>query len=211
MVEQVFEDARVQFQCCRCGNCCRHVKEQILVEPMDAFYMARHLGCKDMGELYDNYTCPTLLQGLYPVFLMQVKGPDDACVFLEGGQCSIYEARPRTCRIYPFSINPNVLDGSFRTFQNWDQHEAHFTGPLISVEEWMRENFNEEAQAFLLTEYRMLPKLAAMLQQITQDEQMRFYSQVIFLHYFNYDLNQSFLLQHSANLEELKRRLERAI
>ena len=75
----------------------------------------------------------------------------------------------------------------------------------------MRENFNEEAQAFLLTEYRMLPKLAAMLQQITQDEQMRFYSQVIFLHYFNYDLNQSFLLQHSANLEELKRRLERAI
>lgn len=211
MVEQVFENTKVPFQCRRCGNCCRHVREQILVEPMDAFYMAKHLGCKDMGELYDNYTYPTMLQGLYPVFLMQVKGPDDACIFLEDGRCSIYEARPRTCRIYPFTVKPNVLEGSFCTIQSWDQHSAHFSGPPISVGAWMKENFNEEARAFLLTEYRMLPKLAALLQRMTQDEQMKFYSQVIFLHYFNYDLDQSFLLQHSANLEELKRRLERAI
>lgn len=211
MIEQVFENTKVPFQCHRCGNCCRHVREQILVEPMDAFYMAKYLGCKDMGELYDNYTCPTLLQGLYPVFLMQVKDPDDACVFLEDGKCSIYEARPRTCRVYPFSVNPNVLEGSFCTFQRWDQHSAHFAGPPISVGAWMEKNLNEEARMFLLTEYRMLPELAKLLQRIPLDERLQFYSQVVFLHYFNYDFDRSFLLQHSANLEELKRRLERAI
>lgn len=75
----------------------------------------------------------------------------------------------------------------------------------------MEKNLNEEARAFLLAEYRMLPKLAALLQQMPLDERLQFYSQVIFLHYFNYDFDKSFLLQHSANLGELKRRLERAI
>ena len=211
MIEQVFENTKVPFQCRRCGNCCRHVREQILVEPMDAFYMAKYLGCKDMGELYDNYTCPTLLQDLYPVFLMQVKDQDDACIFLGDGRCSIYEARPRACREYPFPVNPNVLEGSFCTFQSWDQHSAHFAGPPISVGAWMEKNLNEEARMFLLTEYRMLPELAKLLQRIPLDERLQFYSQVVFLHYFNYDFDRSFLLQHSANLEELKRRLERAI
>lgn len=211
MIEHVFENTKVRFQCRRCGNCCRHVKEQILVESMDAFYMAKHLGCHDIGKLYNNFTTPTLLQELYPAFLMKVSGPDDACIFLKNGQCSIYEARPRTCRVYPFSVCPDVLNRSFGYIQNWDQHEAHFSGPLVRVGTWMEETFDEESRAFLLTEYRVLPKLATLLQRVPPDEQMRFYSQVIFLHYFNYNLNQSFLLQHTANLEELKRRLERAV
>lgn len=75
----------------------------------------------------------------------------------------------------------------------------------------MEKNLNEEARTFLLTEYRMLPELAKLLQRMPLDERLRFCSQVVFLHYFNYDFDKSFLLQHSANLEELKRRLERAI
>lgn len=211
MTERVYESTSVPFHCRRCGNCCRNIKGQLLVEPMDAFYMARSLKCGDMGEFYDNYTEPTLLGELYPVFLMKTTGADDACIFLKDSQCSIYESRPRTCRLYPFSVKPNISERTFSYIQTWDQHAIHYVGLPVSVNTWMDENFDEEAKLFKLAEYQAIPELASLLQRLPLDKKTRFYSQVIFLHYFNYVFDQSFLLQHSANLAELKRRLLRAL
>jgi len=44
--------------------------------------------------------------------LSLVDQADGACVFLEGDQCSVYEARPAQCRVFPFpSTTPEECPG----------------------------------------------------------------------------------------------------
>lgn len=43
--------------------------------------------------------------------------PDDTCVFLDGGQCSIYSKRPFECRIFPFDVQK--INGRL-TWVLWD-------------------------------------------------------------------------------------------
>ena len=66
---------RFPFQCRRCGACCRHVKESVPMESLDAFRLARYL--RDRGEpiqcmddVLAKYTIPVLLhESGYMVFM----------------------------------------------------------------------------------------------------------------------------------------------
>lgn len=49
----------------------------------------------EMLDIINEYTEPDILPGNYPIFLMKVQGPDDACVFLKEGACSVYPWRGR--------------------------------------------------------------------------------------------------------------------
>ena len=38
----------VDYQCRRCGQCCRHIKDSLMVESLDAYRLANYLrGCVD--------------------------------------------------------------------------------------------------------------------------------------------------------------------
>ena len=75
------------FQCRQCGACCRHVKESVPLESLDAFRLAKYL--RDRGEpiqcmddVLAKYAIPVLLhESGYMVFMLSTVGPDDACVF----------------------------------------------------------------------------------------------------------------------------------
>lgn len=77
---------------------CRDLRGNLMPEQLDAHRLARFL--RERGELefmedfYTKYTYPDMLEGFFPVFLMNTADPDDSCVFLENGRCSVYEARP---------------------------------------------------------------------------------------------------------------------
>ena len=42
--KQVELSDRVRFRCTRCGDCCRHVEGVVVVESLDAYNLAKHLG-----------------------------------------------------------------------------------------------------------------------------------------------------------------------
>lgn len=100
------------FQCRQCGECCRHVKESVPLESLDAFRLARYL--RDRGEpiqcmddVLAKYAIPVLLhESGYMVFMLSTVGPDDACIFLKDNKCTIHAAKPRACRTYPISVGP---------------------------------------------------------------------------------------------------------
>lgn len=102
----------VDYQCRRCGQCCRHIKDSLMVESLDAYRLANYLrGCDPnictIDDVLTRYCEPMpLTQECFPIFMLKTTGPDDSCIFLKDGLCSIYEARPRTCRLYPFSVGP---------------------------------------------------------------------------------------------------------
>ena len=128
----------VPFRCRLCGNCCRNLRGNLMPEQIDIYRLARFL--RERGEVeymedfYTRYTYPDMLEGFFPVFLINTVDPDDSCVFLKDGRCSVYEARPRVCQLYPFTAFPGQRGKAFHFSSVWT------TIPPISRMEksWLR-------------------------------------------------------------------------
>ena len=198
----------VPFRCRLCGNCCRNLRGNLMPEQIGAYRLARFL--RERGEVeymedfYTRYTYPDVLEDFFPVFLINTVDPDDSCVFLKDGRCSVYEARPRVCRMYPFAAVPGERGRDF-LYCLCTERPHHFTGGTISVKDWFYENFPKESRSFLKEDFDALPILG---KNVAAMGEWRFKSlifQFLFYRYYNYDLDRPFLPQFYANTEELKR------
>lgn len=109
----------VPFHCGRCAACCRNIKDTIMVEPIDAFRLARffhgrsgYSQIRGVEGVYSWFTHISTLEGIFPIYLMNATGPEGACTFLENGRCSVYEARPRVCPALPvYGISRHTRQG----------------------------------------------------------------------------------------------------
>jgi len=93
-VAQEIEDA---IDCRQCAECCR-VTEVQLVE-RDVAKLAKFLGIPER-EFIEKHT---MLDEDGAVILRRVKAEDgtEACEFLDGNECTVYEARPANCERFP--------------------------------------------------------------------------------------------------------------
>ena len=202
----------VPFRCRLCGNCCRNLRGNLMPEQIDAYRLARFL--RERGEVeymedfYTRYTYPDMLEGFFPVFLINTVDPDDSCVFLKDGRCSVYEARPRVCRLYPFTAFPGQRGKAFNFFRCMDSNSAHFSDGKILVKDWMYQNFSREDREFLTAESDTLLELGRLLKAMSTDGRKENLFQILYYRYYNYDLDQPFMPQYKENTEELKRILQ---
>jgi uncharacterized protein len=93
VVAQEIED---KIDCTECANCCRVATTQ--VTDRDAEHLARHLGLKLANFLRD-YTVETEEEGR-----ILKRDRETGCVFLVNNLCSVYEARPNTCQLFPHLV-----------------------------------------------------------------------------------------------------------
>lgn len=181
-------------------------------EQIDAYRLARFLWERGeveyMEDFYTRYTYPDMLEGFFPVFLINTVDPDDSCVFLKDGRCSVYEARPRVCRLYPFTAFPGQRGKAFHFFQCMDNNSAHFSDGKILVKDWMYQNFSREDREFLTAESDTLIELGRLLKAMSTDGRKENLFQILYYRYYNYDLDQPFMPQYKENTEELKRILQ---
>ncbi len=81
---------RVMFHCRRCGNCCRDLEGQLMLEPLDAYHLARCLRergeASSIDDVYERYAHTDLLEGYLPIYLMNTVGPNNSCAFLQDGR-----------------------------------------------------------------------------------------------------------------------------
>jgi len=84
-----------KFKCDRCGECC---KIRVYVKSEDILRLAKRLRIKS---------------GTFAYKYIQTKGRfkflKDPCLFLTNNECSVYNARPDVCRLYPFKLDMPVL------------------------------------------------------------------------------------------------------
>lgn len=136
---------QISFHCTCCGDCCRGVKESIMLESLDAYRLLRYFKktgstIGSMEELYEAYSTPMPLNELgYPIFLLNTRGSQQACVFLQNNRCSVYDARPRTCRLYPFTAGPGNGGKGFQYYVCREKPH-HFIGGVIQVHDWMHQS-----------------------------------------------------------------------
>lgn len=87
-------DIQRHIDCTACGNCCRYTLVNVTKGDIDA--IAQHLGV-ERSEVVRLYTTPD------PAAPSQrlLRNDHNACAFLDGNVCLIYEARPKVCRDFP--------------------------------------------------------------------------------------------------------------
>ena len=200
----------IPFRCRRCSACCRDLEDQLMLEPPDAYRLGQHLRKSgemvEIEDVYAKYTHAAVLVEGVPIFLMNTVGPNHACIFLKGNRCTIYSARPRVCRLYPFSVYPKRPE-EFQYLQCLDGHTAHCSGGTVCTQDWFRQNLSEKDRTFLQKEAGYLAEMGQILHSAGPERQREWLFSILFYRYYNYDLERPFLEQYQRNHQELLNRL----
>jgi Fe-S-cluster containining protein len=120
----------LQFTCTRCGNCCTGEPGSVWVNDEELAAIAEL-----RGEPVEEITAMYTRQDHRGVTLREK--PNGDCVFYEQGVgCTIYPARPRQCRTWPF------WDSTVRSSAAWERTKLACPGAghgdLISADEITR-------------------------------------------------------------------------
>ncbi len=90
------EEIADEIDCTACANCCKVATAQ--VSERDVERLAKYLGMRER-EVLREYTEVSKDEGRI------LKRNENGCVFLEGNLCSVYEARPDTCKDFPHLVH----------------------------------------------------------------------------------------------------------
>jgi Fe-S-cluster containining protein len=94
----IAQETENAIDCTACANCCKVATTQI--GERDVERLARYLGMRIPDFLRD-YTMETAEEGRI------LRRNENGCVFLAGNLCSVYEARPQTCELFPHLAKGN--------------------------------------------------------------------------------------------------------
>ena len=96
ILRRIAQGVEEQIDCTACANCCKVATAK--VSERDVERLARHLRISRERFVKD-YTVESEEEGRI------LRRSDEAgCVFLDGRECTVYEARPDTCRRFPHLV-----------------------------------------------------------------------------------------------------------
>jgi Fe-S-cluster containining protein len=129
----------LRFKCTGCGQCCTGSPGYVWVSPSEAEAIAKKLNIS-IEEFVKRYT--RRVGNRLSLIEKRQENNNYDCVFLQGKRCTIYDARPKQCRTYPW-WSENV-----QTPEDWKEEGVRCEGinhpdaPLISLQE-IREHLPE--------------------------------------------------------------------
>ncbi len=204
----------IRFSCSGCAACCKNVKDSIALEPLDAFRIIQHKrksGCTDIPDdiLWEIAELKDLSRG-FPVFILRTVNDSGVCTLLKDDRCTIYPARPRACRLYPFTAEPLFSEQRIKWFLCTEQPH-HFCGNAITARDWQKKNLSAEDAEYLFEECKVLPELGKLLRKIHEGNLLKAEQLIVVYRYFAYDFTQPFLPQFKDNMLFLKSLLGKLI
>ena len=207
--QKVSADDYFHFDCSDCGDCCRNVKNSVMVESLDLYRLAQFFDI-EMGEVILQYADMVFLAWGFPAFMLKTKQHLNTCVFLKLSRCSVQGAiKPRVCRIFPLGVGPDdEKPGEWLSFiVSKKQH--HFTGKRWLVGDWLDENLTQEDRAFVVAEYNYTGELARLMKKIDRKDENRVLELMLLYKYTAFDTTEDFQSQYARNMEQLKKQLTR--
>lgn len=186
-----------------------------MVESLDAYRLARYLRTKGepiegIEDFLFRYCEPEpLTEEGFPIYMLKTKAPNDSCIFLTDGRCSVYPARTRTCRIYPLTVGPGERGRDFEYCLCLDRHRSHFTSSRVSIKDWLYQNFKREDKDYVKREYEIATELGKLMRAIDPAMRQGIVFKVLYYRYYNFDLDQPFQPQYEQNNRHLLADLHR--
>lgn len=204
---QVSSSEQVTFHCKHCGACCRHLRESVPLNTLDAYRMAKHLRARGkhitcLDEIFTRYAEPVPLdKSGYTVYMLKTTGPDDACIFLKDNRCTIQQAKPTACRLYPFVADP-TQDGGWKYLLSMEQAH-HFKGGQIQTGRWMKKFFSPEDREFMRIDMGSAPMIALLMRNVPEAEQKRAVVLYLWYRFSDFDLDRPLVEQYRLNTAKL--------
>jgi Fe-S-cluster containining protein len=117
MSESPWYHEGLRFSCTQCGNCCTGAPGFVWINKAEIQALAAAKG-EDVAEFEDMYVRKVGIRKSLREY------PNGDCVFFDNDSrsCSVYEARPRQCRSWPF------WDSNVRTEEHWEETQEECPG-----------------------------------------------------------------------------------
>jgi len=197
-----------EFECRQCGKCCRNVAHTVMLEGLDVFRIAKHLKM-EIGEVINRYAEVVYLAWGVPVLILKASSLGDACLFLKDSKCSIQQANPRVCKLYPLTACPDPRNLKNFLYYKSQERDFHYTGRAHRVSDWADAHFDTEARAYLSAEYAIVASIGRILKRIPRNCEDDVERLMMLFRYFLYDTQQSFMPQYLCNMVHLQGMLEK--
>ncbi len=94
LVTEIATEVEAQIDCTACANCCRRLAVGLTPEDIPPLSQALHLSLHDVTARYVDREAGAR-EGEWGIFCCS------PCPFLVGTHCTLYPARPQSCRDYP--------------------------------------------------------------------------------------------------------------
>lgn len=120
--------------CNGCSECCRVTDDTIHLDPYDVFSLSKKLSLS-FNDMLGKYIDLTVVDGVITPFLKKTEG-SSVCSFLSSeGRCTIHDARPGFCRLFPLG-RIYEEDGTFKYFIQ--VHECPYPNKSkVKVSKWL--------------------------------------------------------------------------
>lgn len=210
---------KMPFTCTRCGGCCVH-QEELLVNPLDIFLMAKEMGLS-MRQWMEKYAeCYIGADSRFPIVRIQPVGNTRRCPLLKNNRCSIQQAKPSVCRLYPLGRSLQYSPGEDGKPDLGNAEVIYFHSGCIcgsqigtkTVREWLEESSLLENEAFFVewsqTISEVIPFIRKMEKEMKQQETMYLiWNMILVLLYESYDTKKDFQSQFKENVRTLKQQI----
>ena len=119
---RVSEEIEDQIDCRACASCCKVAETNITYR--DAEKLAKYLSMP-VKQFINTYTTTSAFEDEEEETILRRR--DTGCIFLEGNDCSVYDARPATCRDFPHLMRGA---GSFES-RMWQMPDRATYCPIV--------------------------------------------------------------------------------
>jgi Fe-S-cluster containining protein len=99
ILRRIAQGVEDQIDCLQCANCCRVATAK--VNERDVERLSKYLRIKPARFLAD-FTVKSEEEGV-----ILKRDPKTGCIFLNGNECTVYEARPESCQKFPHVVRGN--------------------------------------------------------------------------------------------------------
>lgn len=194
---QLKDDDTFRFGCNQCGECCRN-RHDILLSPYDLYRIARYLKTPVL-EVVLKYCDHYIGQDSHiPVVRAKPKIHNAVCPFLKNGKCSIHEAKPAVCALFPLGRAADAT-GEIRYFYSGGCDCADKTE--VSLKEWI-DKFNlRESEEPAKLWGQLVSKISMARMRIKNDIDREQKLNIVFFDmlYLDYSIDEDFLPQYKEN------------
>lgn len=204
-------DESFQFHCDCCGKCCIN-REDILLNPFDVYRMAKALNITAQ-EVAENY-CDVYLgdTSKLPILRLRPRGSIKRCPFLENRRCSINDAKPTVCALFPLGrmVRKSKSNNGGESVQIQYVLQSSCCGDKSqthTVREWVESNGIPVNDPFFLKWQEVISPLSAVLRKavkrVAPEALCDVFTGVYVKAYLAYDTAQDFLPQFEKNANDL--------
>lgn len=197
-LREVNKEDSFEFHCTCCGACCRH-RNDILLSAYDMIRLLKYLKMT-LSEFTEKY-CHLYVGSDSKLPLVRIRpiGKNDICPFLYRGKCSVQQAKPTVCTLFPLARGFNPLTGEIQYYLQdvncGTKNEMH------RVEDWLREGFNEDAEECFALWSKMLLILGDFLRENQAACTDRVYNLIFAVLYDDYDYDRNYVEQFQERAE----------